>query len=88
MTAAEVIAFNAGVTAVLTLAKRAADGLAPKVIHKPTRYNFALEALAALAEEGRGLLITPPPADSAPAVSRPSGPTPIVGGAMAKATAR
>ena len=84
MTRSEIIAYNAGVAGVLDLAKRSADALAPKVISKPTRYNFAIAALDAVAEEGRALLLPVPPADNAPVASRPSGPAPISRGAMAK----
>ena len=60
MNQAEMIAFNAGVAAVLALAKRTADALAPKITSKPTRFNFAIAALDGVAEEGRALLLPSP----------------------------
>ena len=62
MTAAEIRAFNAGVAAVLALAQASADAVTAKLVEKPTRFNFAVGALASLADEGRALLISPAPA--------------------------
>jgi len=56
MTKAEVAAFNSGVLTVLALAERTAASMEARMVLKPTRYNFAAEALRALAEEGRALL--------------------------------
>ena len=86
MNNAEIAAYNAGVAAVLALAKRSADALAPKITQRPTRYNFAIAALDAVAEEGRALLFPVPPTDNAPAVLRPSGPAPVAGGAIGRVT--
>ncbi len=57
MTRNEAQAFNAGVCAVLDLARRSADALEAKLIERPTRYNFAVGALHGLAEEGVVLLL-------------------------------
>jgi hypothetical protein len=56
MTKGELLAFNAGVQAVLNLAHVTGLAMHCKTIERPTRYNFAAEALSALAEEGRVLL--------------------------------
>ena len=65
MTRDETIAFNAGVRAVLVLAAKAAVAIEPKIVTKPTRYNFAHGAILALAEEGRALLQDMPLKDAA-----------------------
>ncbi len=56
MTKTEIAAFDAGVLTVLELAKRTAAAMEARMVLRPTRYNFAAEALNALAEEGRTLL--------------------------------
>ena len=56
MTRREAEAFNAGVSAVLALARATLDRLPQHVVDKPTRYNFAIGALDGLAEEGAQLL--------------------------------
>lgn len=61
MTRSEITAYNAGIIAVLELALRSAQALEPRLIEKPTRYSFAIEALDALAEESAGLLLDMPP---------------------------
>ncbi len=57
MTRNEAQAYNAGIRAVLDLARRSADALEAKLIERPTRYNFAIGALHGLAEEGAVLLL-------------------------------
>ena len=57
MTPAEIRAFNTGVEAVLALACVTSAALALKLSKMPTRINFAMGALAGLAEEGRALLL-------------------------------
>ena len=61
MTRSETMAFNAGVAAVLDLALASAEAIKPRLIEKPTRYNFAIGALQALAAEGQELLKQLPP---------------------------
>ena len=56
VTRREAEAFNAGVSAVLALARATSDRLALQLVDKPTRYNFAMGALDGLAEEGAQLL--------------------------------
>jgi hypothetical protein len=56
MTNTEIHAYNSGVLTVLALAERTAASMEARMVLKPTRYNFAVEALLALAEEGRSLL--------------------------------
>jgi len=56
MTNSEITAFNSGVLTVLALAERTAASMEARMVLKPTRYNFAVEALLAMAEEGRSLL--------------------------------
>jgi hypothetical protein len=72
MTNTEITAFNSGVLTVLELAKSTAATMESLMVLKPTRYNFAAEALRALAEEGRSLL---KPDGSAAAIGDP-GPSP------------
>lgn len=60
MTRSEIIAYNAGVAVVVALAGRCAQAMAERCIEKPTRYNFAVEALAAVAEEGAAMLLPMP----------------------------
>jgi len=52
----EISAFNAGVRAVLDLAARTAASIDAITVLRPTRFNFAAEALRGLAEEGKALL--------------------------------
>ena len=61
MTSAEIAAYNAGVTAVLDLARASTDALLPKLKTQPTRINFAIGVLDGIADEGRALLIPLPP---------------------------
>ena len=65
MTRDEIIAYNAGVHAVLVLAVRSAGAIEPLLVTKPTRYNFAHGALLALADEGRALIKDVPGPDQA-----------------------
>lgn len=62
MTAAEIDAYNAGVAAVLDLAKATSAALVPRLAERPTRFNFAIGALDGLADVGRALLLPTPPA--------------------------
>lgn len=64
MTRNEILAYNAGVSAVLALALRCSQTIEPKLTTKPTRYNFAIGALNALADEGHALLMAVPPGPS------------------------
>ena len=57
MTAAEVRAYNAGVAAVIALARATSGRLALRLTEKPTRFNFAVGALDSLAEEGAALMV-------------------------------
>ncbi len=57
LTRNEVKAYNAGVRAVLDLARRSADALEAKLVERPTRYNFAVGALHGLAEEGAAMML-------------------------------
>ena len=72
MTREEIIAYNAGVRAALTLAVRAAGAIEPLLVTKPTRYNFAHGALLALADEGLALVKDVPGLDEA--IVRAKGP--------------
>jgi len=65
MTPAEITAFNSGVLTVLKLASSTADAMESLTILKPTRFNFAAEALRGLAEEGAALLKRPDGSSSA-----------------------
>jgi len=56
MTPAEIAAFNSGVLTVLKLASSTAEAMESLTVLKPTRFNFAAEALRGLAEEGWALL--------------------------------
>jgi hypothetical protein len=56
MTKAEQVAFDAGVMTIVNLAKCSSSVLELRLAEKPTRFAFAIEALLALAEEGRELL--------------------------------
>lgn len=58
--AAEIAAFNAGVAAVADLARRSAAAVEKSITRKPTRFNFAAEALSALADEAAQLLLQSP----------------------------
>ena len=57
MTRAETAAFNQGVAAVIDLAERSAAVLQAKLVDKPTRYSFAIEALAAVADASLALMM-------------------------------
>lgn len=56
MTRAEAIAFNSGLLTAATLAQAAAEALKARVVEKPTRYPFAIEALSAVAAEAVALM--------------------------------
>lgn len=60
MTAAETVAYNQGVRAVLALASQSAQTLAARTT-RPLHEGFAIEALQALAEAGAALLMPIPP---------------------------
>ena len=66
MTPAETHAYNAGVAAVLALARASSVALAPKLIKMPTRIDFAMGAPHGLAEEGRAVLLAVPASTRAP----------------------
>ena len=55
MTRAETLAFNAGVEAVLAIARRAAEGIS-RTSKRPVHEDFAVAALSELAEGARALL--------------------------------
>ncbi len=57
MTRAEAAAFNQGVAAAVDLAERSAVALQAKLVDKPTRYSFAIEALKAVAEGSLALMV-------------------------------
>lgn len=59
MTPAEVRSYNAGVRAVLAIARATSAALAPAAVTRGTRIGFAMEALDALAQEGAALLLQP-----------------------------
>lgn len=59
MTAAETVAYNQGVRAVLALASQSAQTLATRTT-RPLHEGFAVEALQALAEAGTALLLRVP----------------------------
>lgn len=61
MTRSETLAFNAGVEAVLTIARRTADGIA-RTSRRRVHEDFAVAALSELAEAARALLL-PVPSD-------------------------
>jgi len=77
-TQAEVDAFDAGGRAVLDLSARTAASIEAITVLRPTRFNFAVEALRGLAEEGRVLLKRPDDSSEAGAVE--PGPKPLRGG--------
>ena len=56
MTAREREAYNAGVSAMLALARATSDRLALQVVDKPTHYDFAIGTSDGLTEEGAHLL--------------------------------
>ena len=60
MTRGEILAFNAGVEAVLAVARRTADGIA-RTSRRRVHEDFAVAALAELAEASRALLLPVPP---------------------------
>ncbi|MDX7950700.1 hypothetical protein P7D22_05840 [Lichenihabitans sp. Uapishka_5] len=64
MTHAEALAYNQGIEAVLAVARRSATAIAGSS-RRRVQDDFAVAALAALAEAARGLLI-PLPGQSAP----------------------
>ena len=59
MTRAETLAFNAGVEAVLAIARRTADGIA-RTSRRRVHEDFAVAALSELAEAARSLLMPLP----------------------------
>ena len=59
MTRAETLAFNAGVEAVLAIARRTADGIA-RTSRRRVHEDFAVAALSELAEAARALLMSVP----------------------------
>ena len=70
----EVDAFNRGVVAVLAIAGHTAQAIRTAPDFRPTCDGFAAEALAALAGEGRALMLDDPDADPAPELSEPDKP--------------
>jgi len=81
MTPNEIAAFNSGVLTVLKLASSTAETMESLMVLKPTRFNFAAEALRGLAEEGRALLKRPDGSSSADA--QVTVPTPSLSGGTA-----
>ena len=78
MTRSEQLAFNEGVATVIALAGQAARAMEPKLIEKPTRYNFAHAALMAIVEEAVALMMpVDPPPDTQGSASTPIPPSPI-----------
>jgi len=77
-TPAEIEAFNSGVLTVLKLAEHSAAAMDKITVLKPTRFNFAAEALRGLAEEGLALLKRPDGSSEAETVE--TGPKPLRGG--------
>jgi len=53
----EIASYDAGVKAVLRLARLTSNAMLAELTLRPTRFNFAVAALSALADEGRALLI-------------------------------
>jgi len=84
MTPAEIAAFNSGVLTVLKLAEHSADAMDKITVLRPTRFNFAAEALRGLAEEGRALLKR---SDGSEADAVETGPKPMTGGGPATVAA-
>ena len=52
MTTTEAKAYRTGIQAMIDLATAAAEALKSRITEKPTRFNFAIAALEALADEG------------------------------------
>ncbi len=59
MTRAETLAFNAGVAAVLAIARQTADGIA-RTSRRRVHEDFAVAALSELAEAARALMLPVP----------------------------
>ncbi len=59
MTRAETLAFNAGVEAVLAIARRTAEGIA-RTSRRRVHEDFAVAALSELADAARALLVPIP----------------------------
>ena len=59
MTRVEILAFNAGVEAVLAIARRTSEGLA-RTSRRRVHEEFAVVALAELADAARALLVPVP----------------------------
>jgi hypothetical protein len=81
MKQSEIDAYNAGVSAVADLAKRAAEDMRTKLRQKPTRYGFAIEALEGLVEGSRDLMLPDDPSHPQSQPAPRSGP-PRAGGAV------
>lgn len=60
MTRTEILAFNAGVDAVLSIARRTSEGIA-RTSKRRVHEDFAVAALSELAEAARALLLPVPP---------------------------
>ena len=61
MTRAEIVAHNRGVAVVASLAAAAANALAARLVDKPTRFAFAIEALDAIVEASADVMVPMPP---------------------------
>ena len=64
MNRAEIVAFNAGVEAVLSIARKTASGIA-QTSRRRVHEEFAVAALSELAEAARTLLLPLPPDETA-----------------------
>lgn len=64
MTRGEIVAFNAGVEAVLAIARKTANGIA-QTSRRRVHEEFAVAALSELAEAARTLLLPVPPEEMA-----------------------
>jgi hypothetical protein len=84
MTRAEILAFNAGLAALAAVSAASADALRVRLVEKPTRYTFAIEALEGIVEAAADLMLPLPPDGADPAAGGaplPPAPAPIASGA-------
>lgn len=74
--------WNAGLSAFCAVARASAARLQDRIIERPTRFSYAIEALAAIAEAGEAMMIPPPEPEPA-ADAEPKPLAPVQSGAVA-----
>lgn len=87
MTRSEILAHNAGIALVVTLAARSSDALIGRLTERPTRFSYAIEALDAIVEAGAALalpLSSDGPELPAPALTKLPSPADLLDASIAQ----